>query len=149
MPSRLGASDTFPLLIASAQRIVCFVISSRRPIPPHTVGHPMNESEAALMTSACAAKFERKSSGSEGHSLPQEPTNGLAMLPATGRVDESGHRAPDQSAEIAHWSDYQPIRRRLILKVRPPRVHVSKLFERDSLTDKSQAQSNPRLTKLN
>jgi len=33
---------------------------------------------------------------------------GLQSCP---RADEPEHRAPDQSAEIAHWSDYQPIRR--------------------------------------
>ena|SRR6516225_3998771 len=32
-------------------------------------------------------------------------------LQRCARPDEFDHRAPDQSAEIAHWSNYQPIRR--------------------------------------
>src|SRR5262249_27942285 len=31
-------------------------------------------------------------------------------LQCCARPEESGHRAPNQSAEIAHWSNYQPIR---------------------------------------
>jgi hypothetical protein len=36
----------------------------------------------------------------------------ISACSAGRRPDESDQRAPDQSADIAHWSDYQPIRRR-------------------------------------
>src|SRR5215472_13247706 len=40
--------------------------------------------------------------------MSEDQDFGLQSCP---RTDEPDHRAPDQSAEIAHWTDDQPIRR--------------------------------------
>jgi hypothetical protein len=110
---------------------------------------------------AYTSSLERESlRGQRGHSAPQGSGFGLAMLPdpTSRRVppsrtrsisrDRSVERSAD-SPEVVSRFEFAAGRSKEILKthlgsyteVRPPRVFVSKLFELNSSTDKSQEKS--------